>query len=101
MGTQGEDEDVADDGEGVGEAADVGGGDVGAVGEGQLLAGRAHHRHGGGRAGAAALVAPRCHGSGREISRGGRGVVVEGNRAILRCTLLIAEETGEEVVNFV
>jgi hypothetical protein len=83
--SQGEDEGVADEGEGVGEAADVGGGDVRAVGEGQLLPRRARHHHGHAPAAAAAVavVVPPRHGrvaaagvrsrGSRERGRRGRG----------------------------
>jgi hypothetical protein len=56
----GEDPGVGDDSEPVGEAVEVGRGDVGAVGEGQLLVRRAHDLHG--RAAAVPLVVPSRHG---------------------------------------
>jgi hypothetical protein len=59
--SEGEDPGVGDDSEPVGETAEVGRGDVGTVGEGQLLVRRAHDLHG--RAAAAVpLVVPSRHG---------------------------------------
>jgi hypothetical protein len=61
--SKGEDPSVGDDGEPVGEAAEVGRRDVGAVGEGQLLVRRAHDLHGRATATPAVpLVVPPRHG---------------------------------------